>query len=61
MELARGEMYKLTATRPDEPTRRYFEEGAEIGSQIIEESGWYVFIGGAWYWDEQSQESEVKP
>ena len=60
VEVAR-EVERVKKERAAKPTRRYFEEGAEIGTQIIEESGWYVQIGGAWYWDEESQEIEVKP
>lgn len=36
--------------------RRYFEEGTEVGTQIIEDEGWYVLILGQWCWDEESQE-----
>jgi hypothetical protein len=38
--------------------RRYFEEGTEVNGQIIEDEGWYVFVGGAWRYDETSQEDE---
>jgi hypothetical protein len=34
-----------------EVAMRYFEEGTEVGGQIIEDSGWYIFEGGAWRWE----------
>lgn len=37
--------------------RRYFEEGMEVGTQVIEDSGWYVLLFGQWCWDEESQEA----
>jgi hypothetical protein len=39
-------------------TRRYFEEGTEVGpGQIIEDSGYYVLVFGMWCWGEESQEA----
>jgi hypothetical protein len=41
--------------------RAHWIEGAEVNDQIIEETGWYVFIYGQWRWDEDSQDGDIDP
>jgi hypothetical protein len=41
--------------------RRRFTEGHELpGYGLIEDTGWYVFLGGQWQWDEYSQRADGK-